>query len=125
MLKAQILFKDITQDSETGTPQGGILSPMLANVALTAFDEYCYNNFGVQVKRSKKRGGNYIQSPLIRYADDFVIVCGSKSEAEFIKGKIASFLDERIGLELSSEKTRITHISDAFDFLGFVRHEVA
>ena len=129
MLKAEILsaggtltnfpLKDTIQETETGTPQGGILSPMLANVALTAFDEYCEKNFGTHAQRSKKRGGNYTQNPLVRYADDFVIVCGSKSEAEFIKSKIASFLNERIGLELSSEKTSITHISDGFDFLGF------
>jgi RNA-directed DNA polymerase len=119
MLKAKILFKDIIQDSEIGTPQGGILSPMLANVALTAFDEYCNKNFGVHIPRSKRRGGNYIQNPLIRYADDFVIVCGSKSEAEIIKSKTASFLYEKIGLELSDEKTSITHIADGFNFLGF------
>jgi RNA-directed DNA polymerase len=119
MLKAKILLNDITQDSDTGTPQGGILSPMLANVALTALDEYCQQNFGRRTPRSKERGGYYIQNPLIRYADDFVIVCGSKTEAERIKSKIASFLNERIGLELSDEKTSITHISDGFDFLGF------
>lgn len=119
MLRAEILLKDTIQETDTGTPQGGILSPMLANVALTAFDEYCYMNFGVHTKRSKRQGGNYIQNPLIRYADDFVIVCKSKVEAEFIKGKIAEFLYEEIGLTLSDEKTCITHISDGFDFLGF------
>ena len=129
MLKAEILsagvavsnfpLKDTIQETDTGTPQGGILSPMLANVALTAFDEYCYKNFGTHSHQSKKRGGNYIQNPLVRYADDFVIVCKSEAEAEFIKGKVSSFLDDEIGLTLSEEKTRITHISDGFDFLGF------
>ena len=119
MLKAKILFKDIIQESDTGTPQGGILSPMLANVALTALDEYCHKNFGEVTPRAKRKGGEYTQNPLIRYADDFVIVCKSKAEAEVIKGEIASYLHEEIGLTLSSEKTRITHISDGFDFLGF------
>jgi len=119
MLRAEILLKDTIQETEMGTPQGGILSPMLANVALTAFDEYCKENFGKQMRQSKKRGGSYIQNPLIRYADDFVIVCESKPEAEFIKEKIAEFLRNKIGLTLSDEKTRITHISDGFDFLGF------
>jgi len=119
MLKSKILFKDITQDVDTGTPQGGILSPMLANVALTALDDYCCKNFGVHTPRSKKQGGNYIQNPIVRYADDFVIVCKSEQEAEFIKGEIATFLKENIGLELSNEKTKITHTADGFDFLGF------
>ena len=119
MLKAEILLQDTIQENDTGTPQGGILSPMLANVALTTFDEYCYKNFGEQTYLSKKQGGNYIQNPLVRYADDFVIVCKSEAEAEGIKGKISSFLKDEIGLELSEEKTRITHISDGFDFLGF------
>ena len=119
MMKAKVLFKDITQDVDTGTPQGGILSPMLANVALTALDDHCNKNFGIPTQRSKKQGGNYNQNPIIRYADDFVIICKSEQEAEFIKGKIAKFLKENIGLEMSSEKTKITHIADGFDFLGF------
>jgi len=119
MLKAEILLKDTIQETETGTPQGGILSPMLANVALTALDEYCYKNFGIKTYRSKKLGGSYIQNPIVRYADDFILVCKSKAAAEFIKGKIATFLYEEIGLTLSDEKTRITHISEGFDFLGF------
>jgi len=113
------LLKDITENIDTGTPQGGILSPMLANVALTALDDYCYKNFGIHTYQSKKKGGNYIQNPIIRYADDFVIICKSEQEAEFIKGKIATFLKKNIGLELSNEKTKITHIADGFDFLGF------
>jgi len=119
MLKSKVLFKDVTQDTDTGTPQGGILSPMLANVALTALDDYCNETFGVHEKRSKKRGGNYTKNPIIRYADDFIIVCKSEHEAEFIKGKIATFLKEKIGLELSNVKTKITPIADGFDFLGF------
>jgi len=119
MLKTKVLFKDMTQNIDTGTPQGGILSPMLANVALTALDDHCYQNFGKHTQRPKERGGNYIQNPIIRYADDFVIVCKSEHEAEYIKGKITIFLKENIGLELSNEKTKITHTADGFDFLGF------
>jgi len=119
MMKSKVLFKDTTENVETGTPQGGILSPMLANVALTALDDFCYKNFGKHEPRSKKRGGNYIQNPIIRYADDFIIICKSEQEAELIKGKIATFLKEKIGLELSNEKTKITHTADGFDFLGF------
>lgn len=119
MLKSKILFNDMLHDVDTGTPQGGILSPMLANVALTALDDYCKRNFGTLKRRSKKQGGNYTINPIVRYADDFVIVCKSKQEAIDIKEKIATFLMDNIGLELSSEKTNITHISEGFDFLGF------
>ena len=119
MLRAKIFSDDRLLDANTGTPQGGILSPMLANVALTALDDFCYENFGTPTYRSKKQGGNYIQNPVIRYADDFVIICTSEKEAEHVKEKIATFLKDSIGLELSDEKTKITHISEGFDFLGF------
>jgi len=119
MLKSKILFKDMTENVDTGTPQGGILSPMLANVALTALDDYCKKEFGICTHLPQKQGGDYVQNPIVRYADDFVIVCKSKYEAELAKGKIATFLLDFIGLELSNEKTKITHTADGFDFLGF------
>ena len=119
MLRAKILSQDMIHDVDTGTPQGGILSPMLANVALTALDDYSQNEFGQKIYQPNKRGGNYIQNPIVRYADDFVVVCSSLQEAVDIKEKIATFLKNNIGLELSDEKTKITHISDGFDFLGF------
>jgi len=118
MLRAKVFTDDKLLDVNTGTPQGGILSPMLANVALTALDDYCSKNFGTPTRGGKQRG-NYIQNPIIRYADDFVIVCASEQKAELIKEKIATFLKDSIGLELSDEKTKITHISEGFDFLGF------
>ena len=95
------------------------LSPMLANVALTALDDYSQNEFGKKIYQPNKRGGNYIQNPIVRYADDFVVACSSLQEAVDIKEKIATFLKNNIGLELSDEKTKITHIKDGFDFLGF------
>ena len=112
MLKAQIFSDNQLQPVQTGVPQGGILSPMLANVALTALDDYCRDAFGV------KQAGR-INNPIVRFADDFVIVCKSKSDAIEIKHKIAAFLSENIGLCLSEEKTKITHISKGFNFLGF------
>ena len=63
MLRAKILLKDTIQDNETGTPQGGILSPMLADVALTALDEYCHEKFGTYTSDGV---GKYIQNPLVR-----------------------------------------------------------
>lgn len=87
-----------------GTPQGGVVSPMLANVALSTFDYYIRN---------------HTDNIMIRYADDFVILCKSKQEAKQMKEDIAKFLHEKINLTLSEEKTHITHIKDGFNFLGF------
>jgi len=112
MLKSKVFCDDELHDMENGTPQGGILSPMLANVALTALDNYCSKEFG----RKHHRGRI---NPTVRYADDFVIICDTEQEAIHIKKRIAEFLKNNIGLELSEEKTRITHTSEGFDFLGF------
>jgi len=120
MLRSKILSDDKLHDVEEGTPQGSLLSPMMANVALTAFDDYCYKEYGkIGYKKKEGKWIKYHNSPIIRYADDFVIVCKSEQEAIGIKEKIATFLKANIGLELSSEKTKITHISEGFDFLGY------
>jgi len=93
----------------------------LANVALTALDDYCYKEYGkIGYKKKDGKWIKYQNSPIVRYADDFVIVCKDEQEAIGIKEKIAAFLKANIGLELSSEKTKITHISDGFDFLGYL-----
>jgi RNA-directed DNA polymerase len=112
MLKSKVFCEDELYDTESGTPQGSLLSPTLANVALTALDDYCSNEFGRKHHRGKI-------NPLVRYADDFVVICESEQEATFIKEKIANVLSSNIGLELSEEKTKITHISEGFNFLGF------
>lgn len=112
MLKAKTLVGNELESVESGTPQGGILSPMLANTALTGLDNHCAKEYG------RKRKGEII-NPIVRYADDFVIVCGSQQEAEDIRDTIAEYLSRTMGLELSREKTRITHVEAGFDFLGF------
>ncbi len=116
MLKSNIFYKGQVYDNDSGTPQGGVISPMLANVALTAFDEYVYQEFGSDWTND---GKTHKSSPMIRYADDFVIVCESKTKALEIKKSIASYLKQQIGLTLSEEKTKISHIYNGFDFLGF------
>lgn len=106
-----------------GTPQGGILSPLLANVALSVLDESFMQQWTttmaneVQRQTRKRRGqANY---RLIRYADDFVIVVtGEKEHAEALRERVAEVLAP-MGLRLSEEKTRVVHIDDGFDFLGF------
>lgn len=116
MLKSKIMeTHEPTITSTEGTPQGGIISPMLANVALTSFDDFVANRFGT----ISYHGGKHYTNPMIRYADDFVILCRSKTQAKYVKEEISKYLLNTIGLTLSDEKTRITHIKDGFNFLGF------
>jgi RNA-directed DNA polymerase len=107
MLKSGISFDGITSPSEEGTPQGGIISPMLANVALTILDDTMQKWYGSTA------------NPLVRYADDFIITADSEIEAMEIKGIVGKVLKDIVGVELSDDKTRITHIEDGFEFLGF------
>lgn len=94
-----------------GTPQGGIISPMLCNVALNGIEEE------INKANPKKRGVS-AGVHIIRYADDIVITAKSKEIAEKNKEILVSFLATR-GLELSEKKTRIIHIKEGFDYLGF------
>jgi RNA-directed DNA polymerase len=107
-LKAGFIEENLFKNTLEGTPQGGIASPTLANIALDGLEK-------VVISLSKR--GNNIS--FVRYADDFI--CTAKSK-EFLQDQvlpaIIEFLKER-GLEISVEKTKITHINDGFDFLGF------
>ena len=111
-LKSGVLDKGQITPNEEGTPQGGVISPMLCNVALTAFDWTVSELFGKRNRYNKA-------SPMIRYADDFVILCHSKTEAKQMKEWVSKYLSNKIGLTLSDEKTKIVHIKKGFDFLGF------
>jgi RNA-directed DNA polymerase len=115
-LKSGYLEKSVFFDTEDGTPQGGIISPVLANFALDGLEQHLRENFpttgkGTVIGRRAKL--NYS-----RYADDFIITGSSKELLENeIKPLVETFMGER-GLQLSKEKTVITHINDGFDFLG-------
>ena len=99
--------------TEAGTPQGGIASPTLANIALDGLEKELTERFGRTAKSM-----NLLRVRLVRYADDFIITGTSKELLEQeVKPCVEAFLAER-GLELSQEKTKITHISEGFDFLG-------
>ena len=99
--------------TEAGTPQGGIASPTLANIALDGLEAVLAERFG-RTAITKSR----LRVRLVRYADDFIITGSSKALLEHeVKPCVEVFLAER-GLELSQQKTRITHISEGFDFLG-------
>ncbi|WP_036305015.1 group II intron reverse transcriptase/maturase [Methylobacter tundripaludum] len=119
-LKAGVIYNGKFTETETGTPQGGIISPTLANLALDGLEKVINQNFKDQeyrvngVRKFKSQKVNFI-----RYADDFVITGNSKELLENeVKPLVENFLKER-GLELSPEKTKITHINDGFDFLGW------
>jgi len=119
-LKAGILSEDgIQRDNDTGTPQGGILSPLLANVALSVLDEHFAGCWEDRVARAKRRRHGLANYRLIRYADDFVVmVSGTRAHAEDLRDEVATVLAP-MGLRLSEEKTRIAHIDEGLDFLGW------
>ena len=99
--------------TEAGTPQGGIASPTIANIALDGLETVLTERFG-----STTTAINRLRVRLVRYADDFIITGSSKELLEVeVKPCVEAFLARR-GLQLSQEKTRITHISEGFDFLG-------
>ena len=122
-LKAGILSEEGTsRETITGTPQGGILSPILANVALSVLDEHFaakWEALGPEWTRVKRRRAGEPTMRLVRYADDFVImVHGTRDDAEALWSEVASVLAP-MGLRLSESKTRVCHIDEGFDFLGW------
>src|SRR5271157_94719 len=115
-LKSGYLEKQALFDTISGTPQGGIISPVLANLALDGLERRLRESFPVRGKGSER--GRAAQVHLVRYADDFVITGHSEELLKMtVKPLVESFLLER-GLVLSPEKTVITHVRDGFDFLG-------
>jgi RNA-directed DNA polymerase len=116
-LKSGYMEKHVLHESMDGTPQGGIISPALANCALDGLERALQEKFPA-AKRLRSLGGKKPCVHLVRYADDFVITSKSKELLEGeIKPLVEQFLRER-GLELSPTKTVITHVEHGFDFLG-------
>jgi len=122
-LRAGVLAEDgKARETITGTPQGGILSPLLANIALSVLDEHFtqkWEALGPSWQRAKLRRSGVPAMRLVRYADDFVVmVNGQQADAEALRQEVEELLAP-IGLSLSVEKTRICHIDEGFDFLGW------
>ncbi len=114
-LKAGYVENGVFYNTEQGTPQGGIISPLLANIALHGMEEALEIKYrgGVSATTVKRT------SPVVvRYADDFVVLCHSKNAAINAREQIKVFLEKR-GLELSEEKTSINKLEEGFDFLSF------
>jgi RNA-directed DNA polymerase len=103
-LKAGYIFKGKLNPTETGTPQGGVCSPLLANIGLHGMETF--------IKSTNPKLG------VVRFADDFIITARDKGSLEIARTRIEKWLSKR-GLELGAEKTRIVNIAEEFDFLGF------
>lgn len=113
------------EDSSTGTPQGGILSPLLANIALHVLDEHVHGpwqpggTMSTPRRRARRRAKGLPNWRIVRYADDFVVlVHGDRADVEALREDITHVLAP-LGLRLSEAKTQALHMGDGFDFLGF------
>jgi RNA-directed DNA polymerase len=114
-LKAGYVDRNVFHETERGTPQGGVISPLLANIALHGMEK------ALGVKHNN-RGEIIGPRAVVRYADDFVVFCESRMDALKAQEDLTVWLGKR-GLKLSETKTRIVHLTEGFDFLSYnVRH---
>lgn len=117
-LKAGFMDNKRLFPTDMGTPQGGIISPTLANITLDGLEKEIDKAFDIVIRPDGCRKNNVHKLHLIRYADDFIVTASSKEVlVEQVKPLIENFLLAR-GLQLSQGKTHITHISEGFNFLG-------
>lgn len=114
-LKAGWVFEGKREKSDIGTPQGGVISPLLANIALHGME-----NRMTQLANSLKgdKSKNRTSLTFVRYADDFVCIHPDREVIDTAKSILMDWLNE-VGLELSESKTRISNTTDGFNFLGF------
>ncbi|AFZ10284.1 RNA-directed DNA polymerase (Reverse transcriptase) [Oscillatoria nigro-viridis PCC 7112] len=118
-LKAGYVESEIFHETKSGTPQGGIISPLLANIALDGIEQFLSQFKKRQGKNKSPRAPKY---GFVRYADDLIITAETKEDIEEIIPSVKELLKTR-GLELNEDKTNIVHIEQGFNFLGFnVRH---
>jgi RNA-directed DNA polymerase len=115
-LKAGVIDGGQLAPTERGSPQGGVISPVLMNVALHGMEQAA----GVRyITTGSNAGTARPGSPVVvRYADDLVALCHSREQAEQVKARLAAWLAPR-GLSFNEDKTRIVHLDDGVDFLGF------
>jgi RNA-directed DNA polymerase len=101
---------------------GGVVSPLLANIYLHELDRYMERYTALtQYQRRRRRWQGEANYLYCRYADDFVVLCnGTRAQAEKLKEELSLFLSKYLCLNLSAEKTKITHLNDGFNFLGFM-----
>ena len=115
-LKAGVVEHGRLKRTEEGTPQGGVVSPVLFNVALHGMEQAA----GVRYHTTGRAAGWAVAGTpvLIRYADDYVVLCHSRQEALEVKARLAGWLAPR-GLSFNEDKTRVVTLEEGFDFLGF------
>jgi RNA-directed DNA polymerase len=115
-LKAGVVESGQFTPTEEGTPQGGVISPVLLNVALHGMEHAA----GVRYRPSARSGAETVKGcpVLVRYADDYVAMCHTREQAEQVKAGLTAWLEPR-GLRFNEDKTRIVHVEDGFSFLGF------
>jgi RNA-directed DNA polymerase len=114
-LKAGVVDKGRYSPTDEGTPQGGVISPLLLNIALQGMEAAA----GVRYEYRGDRG--YVKAgcpTVVTYADDFVALCHTREQAEAVRDRLSTWLKER-GLSLNKEKTRIRRVDAGFDFLSF------
>lgn len=118
-LKSGFIYQGNLFPTQTGSPQGGAISSIYANMTLDGLEKLIQDNYH---RNSKGNIENHYRAKtkvnLVRYADDFIITADSREIAEELKILVSNFLQSR-GLQLSEEKTTITHIDNGFDFLGW------
>jgi RNA-directed DNA polymerase len=114
-LKAGVIENGTFSPTAEGTPQGGVISPLLLNVALHGLEEAAGVRYQTGNRATQAVPGTPI---LVRYADDFAVCCHSSQQAEQVKARLAEWLTPR-GLAFNEDKTRIVHLETGFDFLGF------
>ena len=121
LLKAGVEIDGVIRPTNKGVPQGGVVSPLLANVVLNKLDWFLHSKgfHGKAKERRWKHGLNNVR--FSRYADDWCVflIRADRTQAGRLRDEIRDFLRETCGLKLSAEKTRITHVRDGYDFLGF------
>jgi len=103
-LKSGVMIGDVLELTDIGSPQGGVISPLLANIYLNEFDQFMKNR-------------NY---RIVRYADDILILCLSKRSADHAKDVATKFLEETLKLKVNLEKTHIAHSSKGIKYLGVI-----
>jgi RNA-directed DNA polymerase len=115
-LRAGVVEDGLFSATDEGVPQGGVVSPLLLNVALHGLEDAA----GVRYQKVSTHAVHTVADApvLVRYADDLVVMCHSRGQAERVKVKLAEWLALR-GLAFNEAKTRIMHVDDGFDFLGF------
>ncbi len=118
MLKAGVLEELELLRTDMGTPPGGILSPLLANIYLHELDKFISSRYEDLNHYQRKKAP--LRMFICRYADDWgILIRGTREQAEVVKQEVTAFLLENLKLELSEEKTLITPVEQGFDFLGF------